>query len=84
MDIKKGKNSQFVGEITIRASPPIYIEVLTWGWKRRQWIDLVFTVYNFFNLKISLIKKILEKSIADFISRSWLSQGRLYNPAVNN
>ena len=25
MDINKGKNSQFVGEITIKASPPIYI-----------------------------------------------------------
>ena len=25
MDINKGKNSQFFGEITIMASPPIYI-----------------------------------------------------------
>ena len=25
MDIKKGKNSQIFGEITIKASPPIYI-----------------------------------------------------------
>ena len=24
MDIKKGKNSRFFGEITIKASPPIY------------------------------------------------------------
>ena len=24
VDIKKGKNSQFLGEITIKASPPIY------------------------------------------------------------
>ena len=30
MDIKKGKNSQFFGEITIKASPPIYSLFYDW------------------------------------------------------